>query len=153
MAITALTGANGTMKYCTADGSLSLWADASFDFKLSTSTASHPRTGKRSDYNVPGKLSVSISAKNILRSAEMMMSQISDDGTTPSTSPLDLTPRMFDLEFAGTDAAGKYIKVVANNCFLTGSGFAAGDAGTIMTDAVSFGMTDIDADLVISDSL
>lgn len=153
MAITALTGANGTIKYCTAGGSLSLWADASFDFKLTTSTASHPRTGKRSDWNTAGKLSVSISAKNILRSGEMMMSQISDDGTTPSTSPLDLVQRLFDLEFAGTDAAGKYIKVVAKNCFLTSSGMAASDAGTVMSDQVSFVMQDIDADLTVTDSL
>lgn len=151
MAIVALTGANGTMKYCTHDGSLSLWADASFDFKLSTSTASHPRTGKRSDYNVPGKLSVSISAKNIQRSGEMMMGQIDSDGVTPAT--VKTAPRFYDLEFAGTDAAGKYIKVVANNCFIIGSGMSAGDAGSVMSDAVSFAMTDIDADLTVTDSL
>lgn len=58
----------------------------------------------------------------------------------------------FELTFGGIDAAtGNEIVVVAQNCFTTGSGLAAADAGTIFSEAVSFVMDDIDADLTITD--
>jgi hypothetical protein len=262
MTLVQLTGAQGYISKSAAPAAVSLWADADFDFKLSTSPASHPRTGKRSDFSVPGKLSVSISAKNVMKSAAMMGGQITDAATTGGaqvmhaglTAPgadteniTDMTethagggtgtasrirfiargntittggvaiivgtngadqaivervvlaaailggtcgtssglfktvlnvallgtigtgtvevasivgdatysvgtPEIYNLEFGGVDAvSGNYVKVFANNCFITGSGVSGGDAGHIFEDAITFQMQDIDADLTISD--
>jgi hypothetical protein len=250
MTLTKLTGAQGYIKVAG-----SLWADADFDFKLSTSPASHARTGKRSDIQYPGKLKVSISAKNIMRNGAYMGGEISSaattgtdgtiksgvaltaDGFTASTTPsistpsrvrltcaalaiatggtIEImgtdadgtyisdpvaigaigigeyvtsskvfktvtgvyvygvrsasgtitvtslaasssytvgTPKSYDLEFGGIDSVtGNYVKVFADNCWISGSGFGAGDANHVFEDAISFEMTDVDADLSIEE--
>lgn len=84
MALRSLTGAQGFINIDDV-----LWADASFDFKLTTSTASHPRSGKRSDLNLPGKLSVSISAKNIQRSANMIGGQMGNTAQIGTAGTID----------------------------------------------------------------
>jgi len=83
MVLKKLTGAKGYIKL---DGAV--WADADFDFKLMRGAATHARSGKHSDVNYPGKLSATITAKNIMRSGAMMGGQITDTATTGAAETL-----------------------------------------------------------------
>ena len=252
MSMTHLTGANCQIKI-----GGTTWADADFSFGLSQAKASHARTGKKSDINYPGKLTATITCKNIMRSAYYMGNQITPtaingsagtikagvtltaDGYTASTTPAittpsqvsltvvtaavttpgyitviglgptslpleediyvttlgigasvtgtklfssvtgvyntavrsatgtltvasvaganyytisTTTPTLFTLLMQGTDDAGNFVKVQATHCWISSSAFKSGDSNSVLEDAVSFEVTDLDADLQIWDA-
>ena len=63
----AYTGVHGTVSYAG-----STIAVAEFDVKIKRGVASHARSGKWSDYKLPGKIDVTGSMKRILTDGELL---------------------------------------------------------------------------------
>jgi len=114
MPLRHLTGAQGYIKI----GGV-VWADATVSFTLNQASATHARGGKFSDLNLPGKRTVSITAKNIMRTGAKIGGMLTDtaaagtggtiksgvsvasDGFTASTTPTIATPSQISVTVAG----------------------------------------------------
>jgi hypothetical protein len=110
-----LTGAQGVVKI----GGV-VWADAVINFALNQASASAKRGGKRSQLNLPGELSCTITARNIMRTGAKIGGMLTDastsgsagtiksgisvaaDGWTDSTSPTISTPSQVRLTVASS---------------------------------------------------
>ena len=113
MTLRHLTGAQGVVRIGGVD-----WADAVIDFTLNQASASAKRGGKRSQLNLPGELSCTIVARNIMRTGAKIGGMLTDtstsgsagtiksgisvaaDGWTDSTTPTIATPSQVRLTVA-----------------------------------------------------
>jgi hypothetical protein len=83
MTLRHLTGAQGVVKV----GGV-VWADATINFTLNQASASAKRGGKRSQLNLPGELSCTISAKNIMRTGAKIGGMLTDASTSGSAGTI-----------------------------------------------------------------
>jgi hypothetical protein len=137
MAITHLTGIMGTVSFGTVTTA------SEFSLKIDRSVAAHARSGSYSDYQVPGKVSVSGTLKRI-----MITDAILDYAFVGGTGAATAFNAVGTLTAVTPDTGT--VVVTANNCFLTSATFKFTDADEIVSDDCTFVMKDPVADLTIA---
>lgn len=137
MTITYFNGAMGTVSFN------SLTTCAEFSVKIDRAVASHARSGEWSDYQVPGKVSVTGTLKRIM---------IEDGYLDMVYGTLGVPPATFNVTgtLTSTDAVPGTVVIALTHCFLTSAEFKFTDANEIVSDNVTFTVTDPDADVTIS---
>jgi len=136
MTATHYTGVYGTL---TVD--LGATALAEFSLKLDRSAATHARSGKHTDLQVPGKLVATGTITRIL--IDKVFLDHAQDGTL-----FDLVGKVDD----GATPTPNTITITAGNCFLTADEFKFSDANNISSEPMTFAVSDADTDLVIAES-
>ena len=134
MTATEYTGARGSMKV----GGVTV-ATAEFGVKIDRGVGSHPRSGEWSDYNAPGKVSVTGTIKRIMINDAFLDYAYGTAGVPAVVSLIGAVTK-------GSDS----VTITANNCIITSSDFEFTDANEIVSDNVTFRITDADADLTIA---
>jgi hypothetical protein len=135
MTATEYTGVHGTL---TIDAGAAT-AISEFSLKIDRGIAAHARSGSYSDYQVPGKATVTGTINRIMISKTFL--DYAADVSGASTT-IDLVGTLTN----GADT----ITVTANNCFVTSGEFKFTDADEIVSDPVTFAMRDPVADLTIA---
>lgn len=137
MTITYFNGAMGTISFN------SLTTASEFSVKIDRAVASHARSGEWSDYNVPGKVSVTGTIKRIM---------IEDGYLDMVYGTLGVPPATFSVTgtLTSTDAVAGTVVIALTHCFLTSAEFKYTDANEIVSDNATFAVTDPDADVTIS---
>jgi len=129
MAATHYTGFHGTL---TVDAGAT--AIAEFSLKIDRSEATHARSGSYSDLKVPGKVNATGTITRIMITKDFL-----DD--VLDASLLTLVGQVDD----GTNS----IAVTIANVFLTTDEFKFTDADNIVSEPITFGVKDADADIAI----
>ena len=136
----AYTGVHGTVSYAG-----STIAVAEFDVKIKRGVASHARSGKWSDYKLPGKIDVTGSMKRILTDGELLAALLN---ATPATGAAETLHAGLTCPGDGSEnitvmtdtsiASASRIKLTATGGAVTG----AGTAILIGTDANGNALTE-----------
>jgi hypothetical protein len=135
MTATHFTGVHGTLTIDTVATAIS-----EFSLKIDRGVAAHARSGYYSDYQVPGKATVTGTINRMMIS-KAFLDYVADVSGAQTT---------IDLVGVVNDGGGNTITVTANNCFVTSGEFKFTDADEIVSDPITFGMRDPDADLTIA---
>jgi len=122
----AYTGVHGTVVYAG-----STIAVAEFDVKIKRGVASHARSGKWSDYKLPGKIDVTGSIKRILTDGELLAALLN---ATPATGAAEVLHTGLTCPGSGSEniadmtdtsiASASRIKLTATEGAVTGAGTA-----------------------------
>lgn len=134
MGATEFTGARGSMTV----GGVTV-ATAEFSVKIDRGVASHARSGEWSDFNAAGKVSVTGTIKRIMIN-DMFLDYAYGTAGVPATVSL------VGAVTKGSDS----ITITANDCIITSGEFKFTDANEIVSDNVTFSITDPDTDLTIA---
>lgn len=133
MTATHYTGVHGTLSIEAGDTAIS-----EFSIKIDRAVATHSRSGKYSDYQAAGKLTVSGTINRMMVSDAFLDYAYGTSGV----------PAVVDLIGAVTSGSDS-ITITANNCVITSGEFKFTDADEIVSDPMTFTMGDPDADLTI----
>lgn len=136
MVATEFTGVHGTVTIGAGATAIS-----EFSLKIDRGIASHSRSGKYSDYQVPGKATVTGTIDRIM---------ITKTWIDYASKRTDVSGAIINLVGKVDDGGGNTITVTANNCFITSGEFKFTDADEIVSDPVTFAMRDAHADLTIA---
>lgn len=134
MTATEYTGVHGTL---TIDTVATLISE--FSIKIDRGIAAHPRSGYYSDYQVPGKATVTGTINRIMI----------NDAFLDYAADMSGAQTSIDLVGAVTNGSDS-ITITANNCFVTSGEFKFTDANEIVSDPITFAMRDPHNDLTIT---
>ena len=129
MTATHYTGFHGTLSVDAGETAI-----AEFSLKIDRSEATHARSGKYSDLKVPGKVNATGTITRIMITKDFL-----DD--VLDASLLTLVGAVDD----GTNS----ITVTIGNVFLTTDEFKFTDADNIVSEPITYGVKDADADIAI----
>jgi len=113
----------------------SAFAVAEFSLKIDRSEATHARSGKHSDFKVPGKINATGTITRMMIDKTMLDHALDGDTFT-----------IVGAVTSGVDS----ITATITNCFVTSDEFKFTDADSIVSEPITFGIRDADTDITIA---
>jgi len=136
MTATHYTGFHGTLSVDAGPTAI-----AEFSLKIDRSEATHARSGKHSDFKVPGKVNATGTITRMMITKDFL-----DDVLDAST--LTLIGKVDD----GATPTPNTITATISNVFLTTDEFKFTDADNIVSEPITYGVMDADTDIVIAET-
>lgn len=143
MTLTHLTGAK-----CDIYVGGTLWAGADFELKLSQGKASHARTGYKSDVNYPGKLTATITCKNVMKNMAyngMMLT------STPTSGTGSILKSGITLTADGYTATSTSAIATPSRISLTAQTAAVTTPGVVTVIGFGIGGAPLEEDITVGD--
>jgi len=129
MTATHYTGFHGTLSVDAGPTAI-----AEFSLKIDRSEATHARSGKHSDFKVPGKVNATGTITRMMITKDFL-----DDVLDASTLTL----------VGAVDDGTNSITATIGNVFLTTDEFKFTDADNIVSEPITYGVMDADTDIAI----